>query len=76
MSFINEKAVQVPVSDGFHYFRVRSFRGALMFYFNFGFVGYYEAPENGPRRAVKSARWRRCDCSVGSTIAGCRLGHF
>ena len=33
------------VNDGKHYFRVRSFCGGFMFYFNHAFVGFYEVKE-------------------------------
>eukprot|EP00913_Durusdinium_trenchii_P014408 g13514.t1 len=42
VALLNRKE-KLVVNDGRHYFRVRSFQGGLMFYFDYVFVGFVEA---------------------------------
>lgn len=40
------------VNDGVHYFRVRSFSGGFMFYFNHAYVGFHEVKEQDKTMAT------------------------
>lgn len=45
VALLNRKE-KLVVNDGRHYFRVRSFQGGLMFYFDYVFVGFVEVEQD------------------------------
>ncbi|CAJ1434971.1 unnamed protein product [Effrenium voratum] len=48
---------EVNCTDGWHYFRVRSFHGGLMFYFDFQYVGFMEVGDDSLARRGLLGVW-------------------